>query len=63
MTLQTMASLMTLQVSAYSPADTVEIIGELTVTALVLYGFVTFAGNLSSSAKIFRVILISNTDR
>lgn len=54
---------MTLQVSAYSPADTFEIIGELTVTALVLYGFVTFAGNLSSSAKILRVILISNTGR
>lgn len=36
MTLQTMASLMTLQVSAYSPADTFEIIGELTVTADLL---------------------------
>jgi len=54
---------MTLQVSASSPADTVEIIGELTFTAMVLHGFVTFAGNLSYSAKIFRVILISNTGR
>lgn len=54
---------MTLQVSASSPADTVEIIGELTVTAMALYRFATFAGNLSSSAKIFRVILISSTGR